>query len=326
MRKHLQFVPAALCVALLFSGCTENPEKNPPTLETDSGLSPMITPGTPTPDSGASHLTGTWEECDNTPFTAPSPGTGIEVSETYQGKTQSEYELEATQSSLVWCEQISLSPTGRYAVFNSNRNCLDSQGMSVFLLDCDTKVETLLVDGTNGFYNTVLGWWLSDDSFVLISNKDDVQEYSVCSISGEVRKIDLEQAYYTIIDFREDAFLFYLGADANTVSYARLQTDGSTLDMRSYTPEHGYLMGEGTIGPDLETVALKVRESYDSFERSIFLWNVSTGQSSSLPNPVVAGASDIAAIFLAWPGEYLNVYFSMTVSGTERSAAYQWVN
>lgn len=83
-------------------------------------------------------------------------------------------------------------------------------------------------------------------------------------------------------------------------------------------------MDDCKISPDQRYVAFKVRESYESPNRSIVVWDTVSNENITLPPPDIQNASDIAAIDLNWSTKTLCVNFAVTIDGTEHNMPFAW--
>lgn len=330
--KHF-LIPLLVGVIMVLPGCigeqAEEPTA-PPTVETPrSTILPSSTPtNQPTPieelQTAEPGNKGTWIEGDSSLFIVDEETNPVILSEVYDGKTRAEYEV-AANGALFWADGVSVSPSGDYALFSTNRNCYETQGMSVFRIDCKTGEESLLFDGADNSLYTVTGWWLDEKCAVIQSVTNSSQSYLVCDLDGERNKIDLKAEFPIIIDFRGDAFVFIDGAGANTANFGRLNINGTIKELYSFTPAEGFLMGECKIAPSLKTIAFKVREDYDSFDREIILWDTESNKSVKLPLPEVPGATEVAVADLDWSTQNLSVNFSIMIDGVESYMPFEWV-
>lgn len=331
MIKKYVFVPLLLASFLAFSGCT-NGQGNDLSTTSTSGItnsnttSTTIPPTNTTPPESTDFSHGRWVAGDSSLFEEQPQGKNAALLDEYSGKSKAEYEVEAEAKGvpLIWAEGTSFSPSGSYALFSSNRNCLDTDGMSVFLKNCETGEENLLLDGADGSSFSVIGWWLDEESAVVQVLKDNIQTYQMCNLNGQTNTVKMDCTFPTVIDFHGDAFVFSDGTGTNIASYGRVSKDGSITGLISFTPDQGILMDECKISPDQRYVAFKVRESYESPNRSVVVWDTISQASVILPTPEVPDASDIAAIDLDWSNATLSVNFAVTISEVEHYMPFTW--
>ena len=313
---------------LLLPGCESSlPGTIPPSATPGTAIPAETVPptvfSTPQPFD-KDNVGGNWVPGNSSVFNISQDLPQYTLSNQYNGKTRSEYETAAIGAPLVWGEQMFSSPDGKYVLFSSNRNCLDSDGMSIFLLDCQNGEEHLLVDGTDGYYS-VIGWWPNEHATIIQKDKNDIRTYILCSVDGAQDSIDIKGDFPTIIAFRDNKFIFTEDFNSNSVGCGTLSTDGTIYDIVFFTPVAGYLTGEYVIAPNLKRVALKVRNSYESTNRSVLIWDITSGTSTTLPLPDIDGAEDIAAIDLSWEDTNLIVDFSITIDGTDSNRTFTWL-
>ncbi len=300
-----------LCASLVLTGCAGEKEEGPEVAVTETETAEWK-----------------WAEGDTFLFTELPAESKAELSDFFEGKSRAEWEAEADASGavLLWAEGITASSSGGCALFSSNRNCLNTQGVSLFLADCKTGKETLLLNGTDGACYFATGWLPDGSCAVVEASKDGVRSYLLCDLQGQTQPIDLGCEAPFILDFRQGAAVFSAGDDATAVNYGRIQGDGSVSGLRTFSLEEGFFMGDCQISPDLDIAAFKIRESYESPDRDVVLWSAVSGKAETLPVPEIPGASDIAAIDLNWSGQELCVNFSVMQNGEQGTAAMRWTD
>lgn len=331
MRKHGALFAAVVCVAVILSGCFGNMEQNEDVSKDAADNSESI----PSASSvgGANHIDisqpvgGRWTECGGLLFEGKTAHKENTFSDMFDGKSKMYYEHEASinGTSLFWAEEAAYSFTGHYALFASNRNCLRTQGMSIFLADCETGAESLLLDGSDNNYYSVIGWLPDEEHFVVHISAGSAQSYQICNLTGQMRKLDMQCENPVIIALRGNTVVFSDSSDQNTAIHAQLSADGSVSEPVSYTPANGFLMGECAISPDLKKAAFKVRADYEHSQRYIAVWDTESETEISLPDPDIEQAVDIAAIDINWETQDLCVNFKVTnADGTETSVPLKW--
>lgn len=332
MRKYTSALLAML-VTVILSGCLGEPPKetlgsNASTSQNASVSSASSSATDQNNVSSSKQKDGEWVKCDESVFKLTPTYEEDSFSDTFDGKSKMDYESEADISGaiLFWVEGVSYSPTGHYAVFSSNRNCLKAQGMSIFLVDCQSGKESLLVDGSDDNYYSVLGWLPDEEHFVVQVSNASFQSYQICDLAGKMQRVSIQYEDSTILALRGDVVIFADRTDQNAVSCAQLNSEGLLSELVSYTPTEGFLMGECAISPDLKKVAFKVRTDYESSNRYIVVWDVVSNIETVLPDPDIVGATSPAAIDLNWDTQYLCVNFNVTkADGTEAYVPLQWV-
>lgn len=331
MRKHRTLFVIILYVTVILSGCFGDIEQNGDISTDAASKSESITSVSgagSTNNIGISQpIGGKWTECGGLLFEGKLAHEENNFSNVFDGKSKIDYEYEANTNgtTLFWAEQVAYSPTKHYALFLSNRNCLDTQGMSIFLVDYDTGEESLLVDGSDNNYYSVIGWLSDGEHFVIQVLTGTSQNYQICNLIGQTQKIDMQYENPVIIALRGDVVVFSDRSDQNTVIHAQLNTDGFVSEQVSYTPANGFLMGECAISPDLKKVAFKVRADYEHSQRYIVVWDTETKVETTLPDPDIENAIDIAAIDINWDTQYLCVNFTVTkADGVEMYVPLKW--
>jgi len=334
MCKKYVFILALLAISLSLPGCTgETGGASTPPSAAITGGEPTPTPAAdigsapmPTPTANGGMFDGSWATGDSSLFEGQPQENSVVPLDGYEGMTRAQYEAkaEAAGAPLIWAEGISVSASGRYALFHSNRNCFTTFGTSVFLKNCETGDEKLVADGSDGSCHAAAGWWIDEEDAVIQTDKDGVRTYQVCDPAGHLSKIELDGTSPTVIDLRGGALIFSDGAGSNVATYGRVAKDGSISGSISFTPDQGILMDECKISPDQRYVAFKVRESYETPDRSIVVWDTVSNVSATLPAPEIQNASDIAAIDLNWSTEALCVNFAVTIDGVERYMPFEW--
>lgn len=332
MRKHGTFIVTILYVAVILSGCFGNIMQNEDISKDAASKSESIPSASS--QGGANNIDfsqlvgGKWTECDGLLFEGKPAHEENNFSNVFDGKSKTDYEYEANTNgtTLFWAEQVAYSPTKHYALFLSNRNCLKTQGMSIFLVDYDTGEESLLVDGSDNNYYSVIGWLPDGEHFVVQVLTGSSQNYQICNLTGQMQKIDMQYENPVIIALRGDVVVFSDRLDQNTVIHAQLNSDGFVSKQVSYTPANGFLMGECAISPDLKKVAFKVRTDYEHSQRYIVVWDTETKVETTLPDPDIENAIDIAAIDINWDTQYLCVNFNVTkTDGVETYVPLKWI-
>lgn len=331
MRKHGTLFVIILYVAVILSGCFGDIKQNEDISTDAASKSESITSASSadgTNNIGISQpVGGRWTECGGLLFEGKSAHEENTFSNMFDGKSKMDYEHEASinGTSLFWAEEAAYSFTGHYALFASNRNCLKTQGMSIFLVDCETGEESLLIDGSDNNYYSVIGWLPDEEHFVVHISADSSQSYQICNLTGQMQKIDMQYENPVIIALRGDVVVFSDSSDQNTVIHAQLNVDGFVSEQVSYTPANGFLMGECVISPDLKKVAFKVRADYEHSQRYIVVWDTETKVETTLPDPNIENAIDIAAIDINWDTQYLCVNFTVTkADGVEMYVPLKW--
>lgn len=331
MQKHGAFLVIILCVAAILSGCfgvmkhNEDNSKDAAS-QSESILSASSSGGTNYADI-PQPVGGKWTECGGLLFEEKTAHKENTFSDMFDGKSKANYEQEASinGTSLFWAEEAVYSFTGHYALFASNRNCLKTHGMSIFLVDCETGEESLLADGSDNNYYSVIGWLPDEEHFVVHISADGSQSYQICNLSGQMQELDMQCDNLVIIALRGDVVVFTDSSDQNTVTFAQLNVDGVVSDQVSYTPANGFLMGECVVSPDLKKAAFKVRTDYESSQRYIVVWDAEAKVETILPDPDIENAIDIAAIDINWDSQYLCVNFNVTkADGTETYIPLKW--
>lgn len=331
MRKHGTLLVIILYASVILSGCFGDIRQNEDSSKDAASKSEFILSASGS--GGTNHIDisqpvgGRWTECDGLLFEGKPAHEENTFSGMFDGKSKVDYEHEAgiNGTSLFWTEEVTYSPAGHYALFASNRNCLRTQGMSIFLADCETGEESLLIDGSDHNYYSVIGWLPDEEHFVVHISSGSSQNYQICNLTGQMQKLDMQCENPVIIALRGDIVVFSDSSEQNTVIHAQLNTDGFVSDQISYTPASGFLMGECAISPDLKRIAFKVRTSYEQSQRYIVVWDAETKVETTLPDPDIENAVDIAAIDINWDTQYLCVNFNVTESdGAETYVPLKW--
>lgn len=331
MRKYGTLFAMILCAAVILSGCFGNIKQNEDMSK--DGVSKSESIPSASSAGGTNNIDisqpvgGKWTECDGWLFEGTAVHEENNFSNMFDGKSKMDYEYEASinGTSLFWAEEVAYSPTNHYALFLSNRNCLKTQGMSIFLVDCKTGEESILADGSDHNYHSVIGWLPDGEHFVIQVLTDSSQSYQICNLTGQMQKIDMQYENPVILALRGDTVVFSDRTDQNTVIHAQLNTDGFVSDQVSYTPANGFLMGECAISPDLKKVAFKVRIDYEHSQRYIVVWDTESKVETTLPDPDIEHAVDIAAIDINWDTQYLCVNFNVTgADGAETYVPLKW--
>lgn len=331
MRKHGALFVIILYVTVIMSGCFGDIKRNEDISKDAASKSESIPSASSS--GGVNNIDisqpvgGKWTKCGGLLFEGKTAHEENTFSNVFDGKSKVDYEHEASinGTSLFWAEEEAYSPTGHYALFASNRNCLKTQGMSIFLANCETGEESLLIDGSDNNYYSVIGWLPDEKHFVVHISSGSSQNYQICNLAGQMKKIDMQYENPVIIALRGDVAVFSDRSDQNTVVHAQLNADGLVSDQISYTPANGFLMGECAISPDLKRVAFKVRTDYEHSQRYIVIWDTEAKVETILPDPDIENAIDIAAIDLNWDAQYLCVNFSVTkTDGVETYVPLKW--
>ena len=336
MRKYTSALLAALVlVTVILSGCSEGigaPEEISRSNASTSQNAPVSSASSSAANqnnvSSSKQKDGEWVKCDESVFNLPPTYEEDSFSDTFDGKSKTDYEIEADTSGaiLFWVEGVSYSPTGHYAVFSSNRNCLKAQGMSIFLIDRQGGEESLLVDGSDDNYYSGLGWLPDEEHFVVQVSNASSQSYQICDLTGKMQRVSIQYEDSTILALRDDVIVFSDRTDQSAVNCAQLNSKGLLSELGSYVPANGFLMGECEISPDLRKVAFKIRTDYEHSDRYITVWDIVSDEEKILPNPDIDGSTDVAAIDLNWDTQYLCVNFNVIKEdGTNTDVPLQWI-
>ena len=334
MRRHWIFVSLALLITVVLSGCSGDTGSSKEVLGSNANTSqntsvPSVSSSAANQNnvSSSKQKDGEWVKCDESVFKLTSTYEEDSFSDTFDGKSKMDYAIEADTSGaiLFWVEEVSYSPAGHYAVFSSNRNCLNAQGMSIFLVDCRSGKESLLVDGSDDNYYSVLGWLPDEEHFVMQVTNASSQSYQICDLTGRTQRVSIQYEDSTILALRGDVVVFADRTNQNAVNCAQLNSEGVLSELGTYAPANGFLMGECEISPDLRKIAFKVRTDYEHSDRYITVWDIESDKEEILPNPDIDGSTDVAAIDLNWDTQYLCVNFNVTKGdGTNTDVPLKW--
>lgn len=269
--------------------------------------------------------------------TLPVPGT-------YEGKTLEElwdYAYDYYNGGrypdgfhIDWAIGAELSPDGKRAAYQSNKNCIETNGLSVFLLDLQTGEEALLLGDSKAYERYYFMWWIDDNSLVCEKNSKDgsgkhVMSYLLCRLDEHGNRIiplGLKGEAPQIHTWNGEYIMYSSNFSAENTRYIARIEDGGLTECGEIRIEEGDLMFEGAVSPDGSWAALKIATDIaDSSERFFTLYHTDTKAIYKIDNPVIKGADQVAAIDMLWPGKYPEVNFYVNIDGKDHNELWRYV-
>lgn len=293
---------ALILLAAALTSCTVktptpegSQEQKPPAVSQEPAASQE-----PAVPQGPEELNGTWKliEAD---YQAPARGSrldGVKIPD-YNGMDEDAFYERAYELGFnsdtgpypIWAENMVPSNIGRYGVYESNKDCLDSDtGRSLFLLDVATGEEKVLLSGADGHSYGCMNW-LDEEHLLCV---DEERNYILCGVDGGIIRLDhpFESNWGPL---GNNGLLFVEQVDQN-LRLLRLETDGSVARLVQ-TPFEGEQVKSCAITDDGSFVCYIVQKDMMSDDRYIVLWNTANGQMTEIEPPqMTTGVDNMGAV------------------------------
>lgn len=300
MRPRLVIFLGALLLAL--AACAPAGESSP----------------TPAPASGA--LSWRYEG------TEPPQVSEVPVPETYRGRTYDQVlaaALEYNQGpsyELVWGSPSGTSPGGTRAVYAANKDDLTRPELAMMLLNLSTGEERMLFQTESRMLYP--RGWLDEDRFLY----EEDGAYFLCGLSAPENLLPLSLPGDKPVLLAQDGGVLIYAEDADALDrsprfLARVTESGSVEVLAEYSPGSAFLMAECAVSEAQHTAAFKVRESNDSPERGLVLFDYESGEAVPVPSPAGEDGGAVSVISFWWDGPDL-VAECRAGSGGETETGY----
>jgi len=248
------------------------------------------------------------------------------VSNSYRDLTIKDYEVLAEQKNvhLIWAMEKSLSPSKYYGLFNSNRNCLESEtSVSIFVKNMKTGEEVSVLTGDDTFSYHILNWWLDDTRFVFQrDDRDCNRTYGVCTVNGEVTLLESLKDTTLILQHSSSYFISYEYGDEKTISFSKIETNNHIESIGEFSSDN-YIM-EAVISPDFKFIALKTRENYETYDRMLEILDSTNGLFYKIEPPIIQNASGVFLNTLNWESTYLRARYDVIYNNEQKFVLYEY--
>lgn len=281
---------ALILLAAALTSCAVKPptpagsqEQKPPAVS--QGPTASQEPAVP---QSSEELNGTWKLIEAN-YQAPARGSrldGVKIPD-YNGMDEDAFYEKAYELGFnsdtgpypIWAENMAPSNIGRYGVYESNKDCLDSAtGRSLFLLDVATGEERVLLSGADGHSYGCMNW-LDEEHLLCV---DEERNYILCGVDGGIIRLDhpFESNWGPL---GNNGLLFVEDVD-RALRLVRLEADGSVAKLVQ-APYDGAQVKTCAISDDGSFVCYILQKDMMSDDRYIVLWNTATGRMTEIEPP-----------------------------------------
>jgi len=288
---------------------------------------------TPTPTVNLAN--GSWEllyDHYNRQYIDLAPGLPLPK---FENKTKEEWYSYAESigkvdnEALVWATNVVVSEDQNTVVYLSNKDCIDTGGMSVFSFDLNTCEERILLKSENGTYYGVF-FWLDDRTLLCLSSHNGNHQYVICDLDGNVTPVPFQGEQPSIYAHLGRLIAYQPnGGNSNTICFGHFDNFNQWVETNRLETKGGYPINGGAISPDGTLLAFPLRNpDPNNPARTINIWNIPSGALIPVPDPVIENINNPVAISPQQDerGRFLEVLYTGTgADGNSQQQLWRYI-